>query len=582
MLTFISKPKNISFSKNPIVYCLRATDTYGNIFKSNGNQSVFSFLALFTLQNNDTITLTFTDTYNVTTAVTFTAKTTPVSDTDIPLTASFQDIANIFAANRLIAPFLHVFYSSFHSSIGGTVSMITAETINVEPGWTVGFTTNMNTDVRLAGILNYPYSYSNAPKNYRIGYQINFEHTDGNNNWEKIYYGEVLPRGDGGDIYLNIQDVIDSAVQSNRFENPFRNYSTGLTSAGDNTRRYFVAFKEIWDGTTTAWTVDDIRETMVGGVPDRVWLAKDWFTFDANLVPRVWLTHKSNIWKIQRTTTEWLSWYNFTDAILNVRLKVDAYLADGTVSSSIIANTLYNGVQKNRTATFCITPASLGLSSNCIYYKVQAVWQDNGDIPVSPVRTYIIDDTPQRDNYTVAYINAFGLPETLNCTGEITRSLVMDSFSSKGVRGVNFGGLVTRNQRTINAINSEIIYRSGYLKSRDKEVFSELLTSPVLFDITNSRYLALNLKEAKAAKSELLHDDGEFNYSIEFLCEQLINSKAFAPDDYESGDPVLTEPIQRLVIPGYTVGSGNTIPVLGDNNGTIFTDGDGQIFIINK
>jgi hypothetical protein len=135
---------------------------------------------------------------------------------------------------------------------------------------------------------------------------------------------------------------------------------------------------------------------------------------------------------------------------------------------------------------------------------------------------------------------------------------------------VNYAGAVTRQDRFFSSIDLTYTYRSGNINALTKEALTEVALSPVLFDSTTARYMALML-EAKRANSngELIGTTDETIYGWEWTTRPRIEMNAFAPEHILRGSDSLAEPIQAL---GQLGDDGDLLPDLGGDGGTIPTD----------
>jgi hypothetical protein len=154
----------------------------------------------------------------------------------------------------------------------------------------------------------------------------------------------------------------------------------------------------------------------------------------------------------------------------------------------------------------------------------------------------------------LAYLNAFGVPETIICTGGVTNRTIVDAENYTSVRGAASSGNVLRSDRIVKNFGKDYLYRTGYLTSAQKEVLTELPLSPVLFDITNPQYIALVLK-ADRAQPEIIKDTEEYLYSYEWTVEPRIMPGSFAPENEFQNVPTLSEPVFRI-----NKGNGSPLP----------------------
>jgi hypothetical protein len=329
-----------------------------------------------------------------------------------------------------------------------------------------------------------------------------------------VHRGTLHIRDDGGDLYLNLSDIITAETLYHLKENPFTVVSRNSASLTDNIRRFYIRYRET-TSTTPEWTTEGIQSIITGGIINQLWLSRDWFNFTPNDLSRTWLTHKQAIQSIRLDTVEWVTWYNPVGEDTEFQLEVLWTNFDGTTNQELILNS-QGSVKANRAITFCMTPSVLGLSPNVRHFFIRVVIGATA-IPLSTWREYIIDTSTRRNIRTLAYLNSFGCPETVVCMGEFSKNISYQTSLTEAVRGVNYAGGITRTER--NAFNLDLgyTYRTGYVTAALRESLNEVALSPVLFDITTTNYLALVLKaERTGTQAEIFAHSDEYLYSIEW------------------------------------------------------------------
>lgn len=515
MIQFIAKPTTIAFAGNPITFHFKAINPVDSLpFRALGERSV---LSVSSLAVGDLITVVFYAPDGASTSLDFEAKATPISDTDIPV--DLNEAAVKIQAHYLIAPYLTIYFND-------TANELTAEAKTVEPNWVVELTSSVLTNTTES----FEYTPINTPDGYTIEYQVLFEEQYKQGLWRLAHKGTMKPHEDGSDIYLNISDILNQECKASLKENPFAHYSNTTPVLTDNRRRYYVRFQEKWTTATPIWITENIRMAVMGGIPNQNWLSFDnWFLMSGAEKPRTWLTYHPSVQNVRFNTIHWISWYNAqTTADLSISLSVKTIDNTGTESGWEIVESSTIIVQTYQTITFPISPNALGLSLNAKGYMIKVVGTDS-NMDLSSEKYFLIDKLPRRNIKQLAYINSFGCPEVITCTGEYAHTVSTETTQTETVRGYNHGGAITKTNSNINSVGIGLIYRSGIINAKMKEALSEIALSPVLFDITTPQYLALILK-AEKLNNELTGATDEHLYSWEWATQPRININAFAID----------------------------------------------------
>jgi hypothetical protein len=569
MIQVIARPTPTSFAKNPVVYRFRAVDNIAQLpYRAIGARAIFEADLGFQFQDGDTMTLHFTEPDGSNTTVIFTAKDTLSLDTHIPTNTPLSTVTAYIAAHRFIAPHIRVYYT-----VSGTLESITAEVRVAEIGWLIDFAKNIQSTALSTNLKTEIYLDNNAPDDYGINYEIFYESEYQTRNWQRIHRGILHIRDDGGDIYLNLSDILTAEYINHLKENPFQSVSRNSASLTDNRRRFYIRYKEVGASPAT-WYSEAAQTIITGGIINQLWLSRDWFYFTTSDINRTWLTHKQAIQSIRLDTPEWVSWYNPIEDPTEFQLEVKWYNQDGQNGEQRVLNSI-GTVQGNNIITFCMTPSVLGLSSNVRHYFVRVVMPSTG-YPLSTWREYVIDTSIRRNIRTLAYLNSFGCPETVVCTGEFSKNISYQTALTEAVRGVNYAGSITRTER--NAFNLDLgyTYRTGYINADTRDILNEVALSPVLFDITTTTYLALVFKaERTGTQTETFYHSDETMYSIEWQTSLKVAIGVFGTDRELREANNLLEPVMSLrgagtnndiVIPDFT---GNETPPSDGNGGTM-------------
>ncbi len=562
MIQFIAEPRSLSYSNNPVIYRLRTANAIGGLpFRATGAKTTITtdqteFVA------GAVLTLNWREKDGTSNAITLTAMVNPQNENEFPADQPLNIVAEYLEKHRLIAPHLAITFIE-----NGVNRSITAEAKRIEPNWEMTFEFDFGGGAHQTTVENFLYQGTNAPQGYRVSYEVFFEKDYKSDVWKSAFEGYILPRDNGDDIYLNISDILNKECQAALLENPFARYSRTLPTIADNLRRYYVKFKESATGLSPVWTAKPVQTVLVGGLPTNVWYSYEGITPDR--MSRAFLTYQPRIRRISRAGIEWLSWMNYTQETRTIKLIGDITgfnsNFNGAFQGGYEQSTTIN-VAPNQTVCFPVQPPAMG--SSFVFarsYTVQVVEAATNN-QLSQARTYIIDeDTPPQTRF-LGYLNAFGVPEVAMCTGDFTRKVAIADTRAQGVRGSEAAGQITRTERHVTDYSIQYVYRSGFVNSLQKEAYTELRLSPVLFDLTTTNYLALVLKAEQSTQADTVGDTAEKLYSSEWTTEPRVALRNFGLDAFLRDAATLVEPVFLV-----TGGTGTTNPrdtTGGGTNGT--------------
>lgn len=542
MLNFITEPSTITFSENPVVYRIQAAGLNGQPFRAKGARSIMETTALG-FEIGGFLTLNIQEADGTPIVVKMTAKADPTGEFEFLYNDEFFNIAQQFANHRLIAPSVKVTFSESNG-----VKTFTAEAREIEPNWIVLWTVEgISTE-----ITNFDFSVMNAPTGYRVGYEVFFEKEYLSAKWESVFEGFCHARDNGDDVYINISDVLSRECKASLRENPFSLYSRTQPVLADNLRRYYVRFKESAANIAPVWTLKPVQTVLIGGLPNHEWLTGG--GLDSFNASRSILSYQPTRY-IQRNGIEWLSWYNYTFQEKTVKLEIVTILNSGQTETFTKSQIL---VPVFRTATFAVTATALQLSEFVRAYNIRVI-DATTESPLSAWKLYVCEDDFPQTTRLLGYLNAFGVPETAICAGDLTRKVAIVDRRAQGVRGSSSAGQITRTERNIIDYSIQYTYRSGYINTLQKEAYTELRLSSVLFDVTTPNYLALVLKAEQT--SDTISDTGERIYSAEWFCDLRIAPQNFGLDSLLRAASTLTEPV-------FSIGNGTPVTNTGDVIGT--------------
>lgn len=525
MIRIAEKPQQLSFSRNPIVFKVN-NESNGNLIVSAGAQSTLTIsLSSPTgpqtpniFQDGQILTLTFTNPSGQTIAQGFTFKNNP-SGVEIGVGQTLEAILNVIKSHHRLAPFIN-----FRGIDEIDQYLFIAEIKTIEPNWTINWSLNPTAQ----GISVSATPLSIVP-DVDASVQVFFEKRFNAADWKQTFEGTIFISHDFGYTFSNYTDIIDSECILSIPENPFIHYSRTNTTISNNIRRYYAVFSH-----SNQLISDEIRYVMIGGTPNRVWLSNQ--LLQNITLNTAFLTWQPDLKTIPMSGVEYITWFNYTGETQTVSLFVKSYDASNANAESIVNSSTIT-VASGLCATFPIHPSAVLVNPSAFtHYKYKVKTAQNA--PVSPTRTLIIDRS--RPFKALAYINAFGVPEIVNCTGNLTTRMTISAETWTSIRNVQSGVSILKNERLIANIAKKYTYRSGYLNQKQKEAYTEVALSYRIFDITTPQYFGLTLLESKV--DEIISDNGEKIYAWEWQTQPIISENSFAPDEYERNTGSLAEP----------------------------------------
>ena len=507
----------IHLSRNPILLNLTAMDISGYAYRPTGAGAALITDAP-TFNENDTLTIAWTAPDLTTNTITFTIKNTPTASNEVPNT--LRSIAATLARHPQLGP--HFLIDSYVSA-GEPRLVIEARDAAANFIVTISHTITVaaNYAIRVESWLK---TATTKPDDYKIQVIIYFEDSFFQGNWLVAKTFDVELEDDGSIMPIDISSILNNECERTITENPFLKYTDSAPQLTDNTRRFYVQYREVMPNTTTQWATTDAYFVMNAGLSNRVFLQEFYNFFTTRNTSNSLLTYKNNVRRVIRGQKHFLSWYNFTNETQTPALKI-------TYTDFTGNHTIYKfdtPVQAHFTLTFPISPQALGVPEDAIHYNITIESQTG--VPLSTNRVFCVIETRFFNNTrNIAYLNAFGCPETQLATGDFTKSVSIDRTLSTGVRFDSIGrtALVSKAKRS--KYNIFFTYRIAPTTAIENEQLTEIDLSPVLFDLTDSLQLALVFKDSRQTLKSVT-DTGETLYERTIDAEPRISMVNFATD----------------------------------------------------
>ncbi len=523
MMRIAEKPQLISFSKNPIVFKVH-NENNGELIVSVGAKSILTIgvgsggvQTLGTFEDGQVLSLTITNPAGQTITQNFTFKNVPVGD-EIGVAETLEAIFQKIKTHHIVAPYLQ-----FKAINEMDQYLFVAECRKLEPNWSVNWSLSPNP--QNFAVQN---TLLSITPDVEAFVKVFFEKRYNSGEWNEIFNGKAIITGIWGLTYLNMSDMLDAECLHSLPENPFSHYSRSQSVVANNIRRFYAKF-----GYQNELLTDDVRYVMLGGTPNRVWLA---YQLLQNIeLNTSFLTYQPDLKRITRTGIEYMTWFNYTGETQTVSMYVTPY--DGTtLGVEYVATQSTRTVTAGLCVTFPIHPQALGVGNSATHYEFQVKSAQGSSL--SPKRTLIIDNN-ERCRF-LAYLNAFGVPEIATCTGNLTTRISITAETWTAIRNIQSGVSILKNERLAAKVDKKYTYRSGYLNQKQKEAYTEVALSYRLFDVTTPQYYGLTVVESKT--DEIIADDGEKIYAWEWQMQPTIAEDSFAPDADIRNAATLAEP----------------------------------------
>lgn len=501
-LTVVDEPVEIVLARNQAVLQLRAAQTPGgDLYSAVGVNASLSILLTDRFAAGETLTLDYEDPDGTTESIEFTAAGAydPEAD-EIPddtwagtNAAYWIEVAAILNEHPRIAPFFTVEPVTIMGSL-----YIRATAKNTVPGWDVsmsntgGFSTATD-----AG------SADATPDNYRVLVEVFFEKTYREGDYERVAQLEGQPDTATGWLYFDVSDILAAQCRATRTEPLVPVYGTTVPALADNLRRYFIRYTEEYGSPAEvqAWAYTDVKFCMDGGVSQAVHAESGYFGYlSEKSAGNAFLTWMPDGRVVSIAEPQYLSWYNYTGSTKMVMIQVVEYDVDtGAVAET--SYTLADGpsVRDKETIIFPVGLWNIGTyNADCFKVAVRVVdfdsdWEGGSPEFLSESRIYYIDRNYQEGIRYVQYLNGFGVPESVRCTGEWTKRLEVRRETASRSLTPGYSSLASDNFQYARDFAPTFVYRTGYLRKADAEVLQEVLIAGEVYDSSSDGYIPLLL-----------------------------------------------------------------------------------------
>lgn len=385
-----------------------------------------------------------------------------------------------------------------------------------------------------------------TPDNYRVLVEVFFERTYRSGDYVRVAQLTGQPNPANGYMYFDMSSILAAQCRVSREEPVVPNWGTTDSFLADNLRRYYVRYTEEYGAPTVVqdWSYLNVKLVMDGGVSQAVHKASGYFGYLSTLdVNDAFLTWTPDGKRVGLYGPEYLTWYNHTEADQEVILEVVMYDVDtGSAKSPLFFN-----VPVTAGAMECaVFPADLKrllgdviIDANPDAYKytlrvVDATsdWEGSSPTYLSESRTYFVDRNYYESVRYVQYLNGFGLPETIRCTGEWAKRLEVQRSTAERPLPPGYTAVASDNFQYARAFTPLLTYRTGYLRKGDAETLQELLIAGEVYDVSADGYIPLQITDNRFDVTSTYED----LHAYQFVCRPRLNMKNFSAKKLSQSD----------------------------------------------
>jgi hypothetical protein len=347
-----------------------------------------------------------------------------------------------------------------------------------------------------------PYSSNTLPEGYEVTIQIYFEKTYGSTSFEVVATSKMRPDANG-QVEIDLRQILDNEIQSNFPGPPIPAFDEDEPYILETLKNYYISYKEDYVDFSGSYTQATTKACLYGGLYEEA----DFFA-DASASNALVGDYPSGK-TVGYDQPEFVSWYNYTGLTKRVHVEVVATDEDGTSTLSIHYGSNTVDVAANQVITFPVGPSTLQLSTTRVAYTAQIVEQLT-DSRFSELRKYNIDIDYRRNPRYLMYLNIFGAPETLRCTGATDEGIDVDRKIAAVLQN-NTSILRYAKQQYAADFEQIFVFRTGFLEIEEVDALKDLLIHNQLFEVSAEGFTALILDT-----NSIRYNKEDFLFALEF------------------------------------------------------------------
>lgn len=528
MIFATETPPAISLSKNQI------WQGFTTDYKYHRGASVY---VLFTqtaapLNVGDTVELTWTQypgAFQKT--LIFTAVINPTADEEIlavPSGTFSPDYLNIvmkkIGGHPLVAPF---FTHKVEPTFGGIKIELVAESYDED--WNVDFDFSGATATGWSGgvVTKVAQTASTYPENYSIVVEVMFEPTYRGTDFQRIATLELSP--DLSTINeisrVDLHRILDKEIQNSMMYYVPPSPSLPGPTIAPNLRRYYVRWAERSGSpiTESDFTDGAVKFVMSGGVDWRKSGQADFFSaLNADNSILSWYPDGK---KVSIDQPEFLPWYNFGNT-RNVAIELESFDEIGqSLGAAEVYGTNPISVRKYETALIPVGMIPLNIGASVYKYAVRVKDADTNEY-LSQIRTYFVDFLFYRQRKYLAYMNSFGCPHSLRCTGEFAKSISVDRNIAKKYLEKGYSHAAGEYEQFGYEFDTEYTYRTGYLHKAEVNALGEMFLYNQIWEWKQDGWLRVILD----AKKFKMWDTESLLFFAEFQTKRSLSAAVYSTE----------------------------------------------------
>ena len=522
-LDLIQQPGTITLARNPCVYKLQTDYTLAKGVRSTLTAADLSDR----FQTDDTLTIHYTEPDGTEETITFTAKAVYDDEGEIPddsfagtNTAYWAAVRAQINAHSRIAPFFTAFYTDSPGI------QITIQARSTETGWDIETTTTSAFTVA-----DFAASASTLPSNYRALLEVFVERTYRAGDFAQAARLHSVLHDREGYMWFDVAGILASECRASRAEPVVPVWGTVAPALSDTLRRYYVRITEEGGEPPVAddwYYPGGTRLAMDGGVSQSIFAEGDFLgALDETDSLLTWMPDGRRMGVEQ---PEYLAWYNHTGATKETFLEMQwADIADNAWSASVL---FHDGspldVRDQEVALYPVSPERMGLDAeaSAYRYRVRVVEAGiSGTLELSQWRTYYIDRGYYESQRYVQYLNGFGGPECVRCTGDWTKALRTERKTATQPLAPGYNAFASDRHQYAQAWSNEFVYRTGYISRGEAEALQEMLVAGQVYDVSAEGYIPLLLGAGSFRVAETRENLNAYEFRAQPRLEMVNYSK---------------------------------------------------------
>ena len=534
MIEILKQPDYLAMSRNPVAYRIQAKTDSGVAFGATGVVATITVSEGFEVGNE--IIVRFTEPSSNPVIVAFSVSNNPSSNPSVlPSYSGFQvdlpsymnHIAALLSKHIVLSPF----FTFSAVSVSSNLVELRAICRSIQDGWSVSFSDSVIEDVFIPPSFgNLPAVADARPASHKILYEVFFEEIYSAGVFRLIASLETYADASGF-VAFDIQDILDSAFRNALSAQPIPTFSSVTPQQSQNLRRYYVRIAERYGSpaTTHPWqylgAISTPNVLRLGGVAQNLWQDNPHWLDSTSVADSImsWYPRAKVVGLDQ---PEWLA-YQAKEEGETVSLQIISTNEDGVTTTYDMFNTTpHNPLRRGETMLFPIGATKIGLTNieDVIRYQVRVQEYGNSGNFKSLFFTYYIDRQYYESSRYIVYLNGFGVPQTLRCTGVFSPSVNFDRTHSKRPLSP-FGDVAQSGEVAMRSRTDETFtYRSGYLRPDEIQALQELLVSDYVYEVFEEGFIPLKIID----KQFKLPETGQFMSVIEFSAMPRIDYRNYS------------------------------------------------------